>query len=119
MPPKQDLFNCDKFVERMLGDETLAQRIGWYVLRDFDHALKGLKRALNEDAESQILFFLHAIKGTAANAQCDALFARARELEESIKTGDMAESLAGMENFMILIEDTSNSLKEYLTRNPH
>lgn len=52
MPPKHDLFNCDKFVERMLGDEALAQRIGWYVLRDFDHALKGLKRALNEDAES-------------------------------------------------------------------
>lgn len=115
MPPKQDLFNRDKFVERMLGDEALAEQIGWSVLRDFDHALEGLKRALNEEAEPQILFFLHAIKGTAANAQCDPLFARSLELEESIKAGKMAECRPGMPDFIALVEDTAKSLNEYLT----
>lgn len=119
MPPNQDLFNRDKFVERMFGDEALAEQIGWSVLRDFDHALEGLKCAQNEEAGSQILFFLHAIKGTAANAHCDPLFARACELEEAIKGGNMAECRTAMDNFMILIEDTAKNLKEYLTRNPH
>lgn len=112
--PTHAIFSREKFVERMFGDEAFARRIACSALRDLEHNFEGLKDALRDDDDSQILFFLHGIKGVAGNAHCDALFELSRELELKARAGEMTECLAAMDELLELVEETRKALEAYL-----
>jgi len=112
--PKQNLFNYDKFVERVFGNEALAQRIGRAALQDYEHNLEGLRYSIKSQDESEMLFFLHGIKGVAGNAHCDALFHLSKRLEHAVKAGELATNSEDLDELITLTQRSAEAMRSYL-----
>ena len=88
--PPPPTFDKALFMERMLGDETLAREIVHCFLEDMPQQIEALRVALQAADPASSMRQVHTIKGAAANVNAEALRALAFEMEQAACAGLLA-----------------------------
>jgi len=84
------VFDREGFVERLMGNEELAQRIVSGFMDDMPRQLTLLARAVENVDAAALRLVAHSIKGAASNVGGLEVQRIARKLEETAKSGDLS-----------------------------
>jgi HPt (histidine-containing phosphotransfer) domain-containing protein len=90
--PKDEIFDKNSFLERLLDDEDLAREIIKEFLEDSLSQIDTIKKALSNNNPKLVHRQAHSLKGAAANVSATALKKLAYQIEIASKTGDMAKA---------------------------
>jgi CheY-like chemotaxis protein/HPt (histidine-containing phosphotransfer) domain-containing protein len=90
VPEDAAVFDRSGFVERLLGDETLAARILSRYVEDIPHQIAVLKEHLSAGNGDGAIHQAHTIKGAAASVGAPRLQAAAFEVEQASRNADLA-----------------------------
>lgn len=63
----KDIFDKAGFLDRLMGDEEIANEIFAEFLEDVSHKLTAMKEDLDNNDVSSLLRLVHTLKGDAAN----------------------------------------------------
>jgi HPt (histidine-containing phosphotransfer) domain-containing protein len=88
------VFDREGFVERLMGDETLARRIVRGFVDDMPRQLARLAEAVNKGDSDSVRLVAHSIKGAASSVGGLEMRETARRLEQLGAAGDLAAALA-------------------------
>ena len=110
--PVQNIFDKASLLDRLMGDEELANEILAGFLEDVPRKFSALKEALdNRDAPS-VLREAHTLKGASADVGGKALLETAFEIEKAGEAGDLETVKACMPE----LETQFERLKEAMNR---
>ncbi len=90
--PVQDIFDKAGFLDRLMGDEELANEILGEFLEDVPRKFTALKEALDNGDAPLVQLHAHTLKGTSANVGAVALQEMAHHIEVAGKAGDIAKA---------------------------
>ena len=90
--PKNNIFDKNSFIDRLLGDEDLAKEIIKGFLEDSLRQINILKEAVDNKNANVIHCQAHSLKGAAANISATALKELAYQIEIAGKTGDLIKA---------------------------
>ena len=107
-----DIYDRQAFIERMMGDEALADTILAGFLEDMPEQMGILHRLIEQGRTEQAGGQAHKIKGAAANISAGALQEVALSMETAGKAGDLPQLTA----LMPQLETCFNELKAMLPR---
>jgi signal transduction histidine kinase/CheY-like chemotaxis protein/HPt (histidine-containing phosphotransfer) domain-containing protein len=93
-PPGKAGFEPEDLLERLSGNENLAQRVVGRFLNDMPQQLAALSLVINEGDADATRKAAHAIKGAAANVGSQQVRELARKLEELGNIGDLQPAAA-------------------------
>jgi HPt (histidine-containing phosphotransfer) domain-containing protein len=85
--PQTPVFDRKSFLDRMMGDREMAEKIVEVFLDDIPKQLESLKQALDACDPETFQRVVHSIKGAAANVSGEALRELAAEVEKACKEG--------------------------------
>lgn len=91
-----DIFNEQKFLERMSGDQDIVKEIIALFLKDAVSLVEEMKVAAGNNDLVFIGKLAHRLKGAAANIDAEALRAVSEEMEMMAREGKVAEAVALM-----------------------
>jgi HPt (histidine-containing phosphotransfer) domain-containing protein len=94
-------------MDRLMGDESLAQTVIEVFLDDMPRQIEALKEQVDAADPAGVQSQAHKIKGAAANVSGEALCALAFALERASQAGDLAAVAARMPE----LEDRFNRLR--------
>jgi PAS domain S-box-containing protein len=101
------IFNREEFLERVLGDEDLAETIMAEFLADMPAQIKTMRSYIEQNKSEQAGAQAHKIKGAAGNLSATALRDISRLMEEAAKATD----LETLNQLMPQLENCFNELK--------
>jgi len=101
------IFNREEFLERVMGDEDLAETIIAEFLADMPAQIRTMRSYIQQDQSEQAGAQAHKIKGAAGNISAKALQDISRLMEEAAKVTD----LETLNQLMPKIEGCFNELK--------
>jgi two-component system sensor histidine kinase/response regulator len=110
--PEQNVFDKAGLLDRLMGDEELAQEILGEFLEDVPRKFVALKQALDNGDAPSVQLQAHTIKGESANVGGEVLRQTAFEIEKAGKAGDLATVKARMTE----LEAQFDRLKEAMHR---
>jgi two-component system sensor histidine kinase/response regulator len=87
--PKNDIFDKNSFIDRLLGDEDLAKEIIKGFIEDSLRQINTLKEAVDNKDADMIHYQAHSLKGAAANISATALRELCYKIEIAGETGDL------------------------------
>jgi len=90
--PKNDIFDKNSFIERLLGDEDLAKEITKGFLEDSLRQINILKEAVDNKNADMIHSQAHSLKGAAANISATVLKELAYQIEIAGQTKDLIKA---------------------------
>lgn len=90
--PKDDIFDKDSFLDRLLGDEDLSKKIIKGFIEDSLRQIGILKEAFDNRDTNVIHSQAHSLKGAAANISATALKELAYQIEIAGETGDLIKA---------------------------
>jgi len=90
--PKDDIFDKNSFLDRLLGDEDLAKEIIKGFIEDSLRQIDIIKEALDNGKPDVIHRQAHSLKGAAANMSATALKELAYQIEILGETGDLVKA---------------------------
>jgi CheY-like chemotaxis protein/HPt (histidine-containing phosphotransfer) domain-containing protein len=85
--PQTPVFDRAGFLERVMGDEEIAEQIVEVFLDDIPKQIESLKQALEAFDSETFHRVVHGIKGAAANVGGEALRELAAQVEKACKEG--------------------------------
>ncbi len=85
----KNIFDRDGFINRLMGDEELANEIIGEFLEDIPNKLIVLQEALDKVDASSLQRDAHTLKGASANVGALALQEIAHQIEIAGESGDM------------------------------
>jgi HPt (histidine-containing phosphotransfer) domain-containing protein len=88
------VFDCDTFLDRMMGDREMAATIVEVFLDDIPKQIEALRQALDTCDAETFQRLVHGIKGAAANVSGEALRELAAQIEKACRDGQF-EAAAG------------------------
>jgi len=94
--PVQNIFDKAGLLDRLMGDEALANEILGEFLEDVPRNVTALKEALDNGDAPSIQLRAHTIKGQSANVGGEALRETAFEIEKAGESGDLETVKARM-----------------------
>jgi CheY-like chemotaxis protein/HPt (histidine-containing phosphotransfer) domain-containing protein len=94
--PVQNIFDKAGLLDRLMGDEALANEILGEFLEDVPRNVSALKEALDNGDAPSIQLRAHTIKGQSANVGGEALRETAFEIEKAGESGDLETVKARM-----------------------
>jgi PAS domain S-box-containing protein len=110
-PKTQWIFDRAQFLDRLMGDEELAQRIIQGFVEDMPRQIDMLRGFIETGdvpgAERQA----HTIKGAAANVGAHALQSLAAELERSGQEGDLKSMKARLHSLLATFKEVRQAMK--------
>ncbi len=106
------IFDRAVFLERLLGDEQVAQMILTRFLADVPHQIEALKDYLEAGDGSGVERQAHTLKGAALNVGGEALGAVAFEIEQAGRAGNLADVKVRLPD----LEEHFARLKEAINR---
>lgn len=116
MPEEEDLnlesvlcFNREKLWERFEGDEEIIKDILDSFFQEAPEFFEKIKEAIDNQEMEDIEAISHALKGTAANVNADALRKSVLELEIQVKKGNPE---AFIEQYKIIMSEYQRFTKE-------
>ena len=86
----QPVFDREKMSERLLHDDELFQKVLGSFIEDAPHRLEAIKQALERENLPELSAQVHAAKGAAANVNAERLKASLTQLEEMVRTREVA-----------------------------
>jgi CheY-like chemotaxis protein/HPt (histidine-containing phosphotransfer) domain-containing protein len=92
--PKPDVFDKTSLLNRLMGDEALAEEILGEFMEDVPRKFVALKEALGNGDAAAVHHQAHTLKGASANVGASALEKIAYQVEVAGEAGDLTE--AGM-----------------------
>ena len=110
--PAQNIFDKAGLLDRLMGDQELANEILGEFLEDVPRKFTALKEALDNGDAPSVQLQAHTIKGQSANVGGEALRETAFEIEKAGKTGDLETVKARMTE----LEAQFDRLKEAMNR---
>ena len=90
--PKDDIFDKNSFLDRLLGDEDLAKEIIKGFIEDSLRQIGILKEAFDNRNPHVIHRQAHSLKGAAANISATALKELSNQIEIAGETGDLIKA---------------------------
>ncbi len=112
MEPVKDIFDKAGFLDRLMGDEDLANEIFAEFLEDVPRKFTALKEALGKGDAHSVQIEAHTLKGASANVGALALQDIAYQIELAGKEEDMSK--AG--SFIPELDEQFGVLKELAFR---
>lgn len=109
---EKDVFDRNGFLDRLMGDEDLAQTLMAGFLEDIPRQIEMLKGYLDADDAAGVENQAHIIKGASANVGGEALRAVAFDIEKTGKASDLGAAKASMAE----LEAQFDRLKEAMER---
>ena len=85
----KDIFDKAGFLDRLMGDEEVANEIFAEFLEDVSHKLTTMKEDLDNNDASPLLRQVHTLKGAAANVGAEAIQEVACQIEVAGQSEDM------------------------------
>jgi HPt (histidine-containing phosphotransfer) domain-containing protein len=82
------VYDRDGFLDRLMGDEEMAQTMIEIFLDDIPKQIESLKRSLEASDAETVKRIAHSIKGAAANIGGKVLRELAGEIEKACKDGN-------------------------------
>jgi PAS domain S-box-containing protein len=110
--PVQDIFDKASLLDRLMGDEELANEILGGFLEDVPRKFAALKEALDKRDAPSVLREAHTLKGASADVGGKALLETAFEIERAGEAGDLETVKACMPE----LEAQFERLKEAMNR---
>jgi len=110
--PVQNLFDKAGLLDRLMGDQKLANEILGEFLEDAPRKFTALKEALDNGDAPSVQFQAHTIKGQSANMGGEALSETALKIEKAGRAGDLETVKACMTE----LEAQFDRLKEAMNR---
>jgi len=110
--PVQDIFDKASLLDRLMGDEELANEILGGFLEDVPRKFAALKEALDKRDAPSVLREAHTLKGASADVGGKALLETAFEIERAGEAGDLETVKACMPE----LEAQFERLKETMNR---
>ena len=110
--PAQNIFDKAGLLDRLMGDQELANEILGEFLEDVPRKFTALKEAIENGDAPSVQLQAHTIKGQSANVGGEALRETAFEIEKAGKTGDLETVKACMTE----LEAQFDRLKEAMNR---
>jgi CheY-like chemotaxis protein/HPt (histidine-containing phosphotransfer) domain-containing protein len=107
------IFDRAGFLDRLMGDEDIAEKIIEVFLDDIPKQIESLKQSLDACDSETIHRIVHSIKGAAANVGGEALRELAAQVEKACKEGD----LGLVSDSCPRLESQFNDLKKVMTNN--
>jgi HPt (histidine-containing phosphotransfer) domain-containing protein len=89
-------FDGDDFVERLMGDEDMAQKILRGFVEEMPLQLARLARAVENSDGNELRLVAHSIKGAAANVGGNEVREVALKMEKSAASGDLSAAPAAL-----------------------
>jgi HPt (histidine-containing phosphotransfer) domain-containing protein len=89
LEPVQDIFYKAGFLDRIMGDEELANEILGEFLEDVSRKFTALKEALDKGDAPLVQRHAHTLKGASANIGAVALQKVAQQIEAAGESRDM------------------------------
>jgi HPt (histidine-containing phosphotransfer) domain-containing protein len=105
------IFDKAGFLDRLMGDEEIAEKIIEVFLDDIPKQIESLKQALEASDPETFHRIVHSIKGAAANVGGEALRELAAQVEKVCKEGDFKSA----SDSCPALEQQFNRLKEVIT----
>jgi CheY-like chemotaxis protein/HPt (histidine-containing phosphotransfer) domain-containing protein len=87
--PVQDIFDKASLIDRLMGDEELANKILGEFLEDVRRMITALKEALDNDDASLVQHRAHTLNGASATFGAVALQEMAHHIEVAGEAGDL------------------------------
>jgi two-component system, sensor histidine kinase and response regulator len=111
--PAVRAFDSEDFVERLLGNETLARRIVRGFVDDIPRQIALLAQAVNDLDAGAFRLVAHSIKGAAANVGGLELEQIARTLEQTASVGDLAAAVAHLPELEACFERVRPAMESF------
>jgi HPt (histidine-containing phosphotransfer) domain-containing protein len=112
------LFDPESFVERLMGNEDLAQEIVRGFVDDMPLQLARLVQALNDQDASGVRLVAHSIKGAAANVSGLELERIAWKLEQTGSAGNLAGAAAVLPELSASFERLRPVMEKFYQQDP-
>ena len=90
--PVQDIFDKAGLLDRLMGDEELANEIFGEFLEDVPRKFTALKEALDKGDAPSVQLQAHTLKGASANIGAVALQEVANQIEVAGEAGDLSKA---------------------------
>jgi HPt (histidine-containing phosphotransfer) domain-containing protein len=87
--PVQDIFDKASLIDRLMGDEELANEIFGVFLEDVPRNYTALKESFDNGDSHSVQSLAHTLKGASANVGALALQEVAYQIEAAADSGDM------------------------------
>jgi PAS domain S-box-containing protein len=111
-------FDREGFVERMMGNESLAQRIIRGFVRDMPRQIARLAEAVQNLDGNAVRLAAHSIKGAAGNVGGLQMQEIAWKLEQSGSTGDIAAAAVALPELSLSFERTKPIMEMFCSQDP-
>ncbi len=111
--PPPPVFDHAALVERVMGDEDLANEVIEEFLKDIPRQIELLEGSLRDGDAARAERRAHSIKGAAANVSAEALRATALELEQAGKAGDLAAVKTGLSKLRGCFDDAKREMEKF------
>ena len=116
--PATTAFDRNDFIERLMGNEDLAQRIVWEFVEDMPRQMALLAQALNNFDASALRQVAHSIKGSAANVSGLEVREIAQKLEESAAVGDLIAAASALPELSASFERARPLMERFCREEP-
>lgn len=104
-------FDRLKILERLMGNESLVEKIIEMFMLDIPRRIEALKTCLENSDTAGIDLQAHTIEGAAANASCENLRALAFELKIANNSGNLEKTKELTEKIIATFELLKNNMK--------
>ncbi|MEA3396675.1 MAG: response regulator, partial [Chloroflexota bacterium] len=111
LDPSPVVFDRAGMLDRMMGDEELAETIVQGFLADIPQQIEALRNYLEAGDAAGAERQAHTIKGASANVGGEALRALAFELEKAGKAGDLESIKTRMDELAASFEELKQAIK--------
>jgi HPt (histidine-containing phosphotransfer) domain-containing protein len=110
------VFDEEEFVERLMGNEDLAQRIVRGFVDDMPHQLALLAQAVNSLDGNALRLAAHSINGAAANVGGLEMSGIAWKLEQAGSAGDLTAAAATLPELLASFERVKPAMERFSHR---
>jgi HPt (histidine-containing phosphotransfer) domain-containing protein len=112
------VFDREGFVERLMGDEDLAQRIIRGFVGDMPRQIALLAQAVNNLDSKAVRLVAHSIKGAAASVGGLEIREMAWKLEQTGRAGDFAAATAVLPELSASFERARPAMERFCRQDP-
>jgi len=112
------IFDADDFVERLSGNEEMAQRIVRGFVDDIPRQIGLLAQAVSDLDAGAVRLTAHSIKGAAGNVGGVEMEQNAKKLEQTGRAGDLAAAAAQLPELKASFERAKPAMERFCNQDP-
>jgi signal transduction histidine kinase/DNA-binding response OmpR family regulator len=113
---KECAFDPDALIDRLMDDQSLAERVAGAFVDSMPQQLAALAKAIADSDVQAAMLAAHAIKGSAANVGCTTMQKLAATGEQLGMNGDEVEAFALLQKLDAAFEDVKPAIQRFTSR---